>query len=98
MNYYEQFHDGFFDGLWVDESTVHFLLSTEQKERFTVVATRVVRLIVEGFREGNIVLDVSTRDHNEFTLDDISEVHEIRNAPREMNLRIDYSLRRNSRT
>ena len=78
MKDYGQFHDGSFDGLWVDESTARFLLSTEEKERFTAVATGVVRLIVEGFRKGNTIFDVSTHDHGELTLDEISEAYEVR--------------------
>ena len=75
MTNYGQFHDGFFEGLWIDEATVHFFLSTEEKERFTAVTTGVVRLIVDGLREGNIILDVLTREPDEITTDDTSELY-----------------------
>ena len=77
MKNFTQFHDGFFDGLWIDSTRVHIYLSTLQKERFTAVADGVVRLFATGIKEGNIIFDVVVRDHDELTPDDISAVYDL---------------------
>jgi len=78
MKNYGQFHDGFFEGLWIpDKETVHVFLSTLKKERTTVVLTGVVMLKASGLKEGNIIFDVLTRDHDEITLQDIAELYEL---------------------
>jgi len=61
MNYTD-FHDGFFEGLWISEKEiVHIHLSTASGERSTAVLTGVIMLKAGGFREGNIILDVLAR-------------------------------------
>ena len=79
MKTYHQFHDGFLDGLLIDKDRgmVHVYLSTWEKERNTAVLSGVLMLKAGGFREGNIILDVSTRDHDEVTLKDIAELYEL---------------------
>ncbi len=43
MKNYGQFHDGFFEGLWISgKEIVHVFLSTSKKERATVVLTGLV--------------------------------------------------------
>lgn len=78
MTNYKQFHDGFFEGLWVPEKgVVHVYLRTSGKERITVVLTGVVMLKVAGFKEGNIIFDVTTRDREEITLLDIADLYDL---------------------
>ena len=81
MKKYGQFHDGFFEGFWIDGTTVHVYLSTLEKERFTVVTEGVVAVAANGFRAGNIVFDVVSRDHEEITVRDIEELYDLREGP-----------------
>jgi hypothetical protein len=68
MKKYGRFHDGFFEGFWIDGTTVQVHLSTLEKERFTAVAEGVVALAANGFRAGNIVFDVVARGHEEIAM------------------------------
>lgn len=79
MKTYHQFHDGFLEGLCIDKDkkVVEVYLSTLEKERTTAVLSGVLMLKAGGFREGNIILDVSTRDPEEITLADIAELYEL---------------------
>jgi len=79
MKNYSEFHDGFLEGLRIDKDAkvVHVYLCTLDKERTTAVLTGVVMLKAGGFREGNIILEVSTRDSDEITLADIAELYEL---------------------
>jgi hypothetical protein len=78
MKTYHQFHDGFLEGIWIDKdrTIVHVYLSTLEKGRETAVLTGVLMLKAGGFREGNIILEVSTRGPEEITLMDIAELYE----------------------
>lgn len=78
MRNYSEFHDGFLEGFWIDGATVHVYLSTDRKERFTAVADGVVALSASGFRAGNIVFDVLTRDHQEIAFQDIAELYDLK--------------------
>ena len=52
MNNYTEYHDGFFDGLWIqDEGTLQVYLRTSGKKRNTVALTGVVMLKVLLFAE-----------------------------------------------
>src|SRR5438045_5230760 len=78
MKNYQQFHDGFFEGLRTPEKgIVYVFLSTSAKERTTVVLSGVVMVKVTGFKEGKIIFDVVIRDHQEITLQDIAELYEL---------------------
>ncbi len=81
MKTYSQFHDGYLEGLWIDGTTVHVFLNTLEKERFTAVANGVVALGASGFRAGNIILRVATRDHEEIVFRDIAELYDLRPGP-----------------
>jgi hypothetical protein len=81
MKKYSQFHDGSFEGFWIDGITVHVYLSTLEKERFTVVNEGVVAVAAGGFRAGNIVFDIVSRNHKEITLRDIEELYDLREGP-----------------
>jgi hypothetical protein len=79
MKTYSEFHDGFFEGLHIPDDTkvVHLYLCTLEKERTTAVLTGVVMLKAGGFRAGNIISVVSTRDSGEITLADIGDLYEL---------------------
>jgi hypothetical protein len=77
MNY-RDFHDGFFEGLWIPgKEVVHVHLSTSSRQRKTAVLAGVVMLKAGEFKEGNIILDILVRDHNEITLADIEELYDL---------------------
>jgi hypothetical protein len=77
MKTYSEFHDGFLEGVRTDKDTkvVHVYLSTDEKVRTIAVLSGVLKLKAEGFREGNIIFDVSTRDSGEISLADIAELY-----------------------
>jgi hypothetical protein len=77
MKTYSQFHDGSLEGFWTDVDHVHVYLSTEGKERFTMVAKGVEALSADGFRKGHIILDVRSRTHEELNLDDLGVLYDL---------------------
>jgi len=81
MKTYSQFHDGDLEGLWIDGTTVHVYLRTLEKERFTAVAEGVVALGASGFRAGNLIFEVVTRDRDEIDFRDIAELYDLRDGP-----------------
>jgi len=79
----DQFHDGCFQGLWIDDGTAHVHLVTDGKEPFTAVASGVVALSAGGFRAGSIVLDATIREGEEIVLDDIRQMYDLMSGPEE---------------
>src|SRR5947209_18552341 len=78
MKNYKQFHDGFFEGLWIPQKgTAKIYLGTITGERATVVLNGVVMLKATDFREGNISFDVTIRTAEEITLMDIAELYDL---------------------
>jgi hypothetical protein len=78
MKEYTLFHDGLFEGLRIDGETVRVYLKTVEKDRFAGVANGVVALNANGFRSGNIVLSVTSRDPDEIALTDIQELYDLK--------------------
>ena len=67
-----EFHNGSFDGVWVaDKGLVFLFLTAYGGRQVTAVLADLLRLNAGGFREGNIILDLTIRDHNEVTLQGI---------------------------
>ena len=83
MNEYADFHDGSFEGLWIDGKTAHIFLANYLNERFVVVASEVAALSVEGVRSGNIILDVLIRDPQDADTADIRALYSIATGPDE---------------
>ena len=81
MKNYSQFHDGVLEGLWVDGTTVHVYLTTLKKERFTAVAQGVVALTANGFKAGNLIFEVITRDQDEIVFGDIADLYDLQDGP-----------------
>lgn len=78
---YEQFHDGWFDGLLITEECLDIFLSTDQKESFVLSVTGVVALASDELRAGNIIFGVEYRSADEITLDDIRDVYRFNRSP-----------------
>ena len=77
MKNYSQFHDGSFEGLWIDGKTVHLFLASEGLQRSVIVAEGVSALSANGFKSGNIIFEVVTRSSGEITLQDIQTLYEL---------------------
>lgn len=76
-----EFHDGAFDGVWISEPGLAFIfLAADGGRRVTAVLTGLLRLNVAGFKQGNIILDLIVRDHNEVTLQDIAYLCDLEDA------------------
>jgi len=75
MKEFPDFHDGRFEGLWVDAKSAYLFLATEGRERHVVAALGVAALTVNGMREGNVILDVAERRTDEITEDDIERLY-----------------------
>lgn len=75
MKNYDQFHDGWLDGLLIDQKSVQVFLSTEDRHPFVVVASGVIALAADGFKAGNIVFEVVTRQKEELVLQDITRAY-----------------------
>jgi hypothetical protein len=80
MKDYNQFHDGYLEGLWIDGTTVHVYLCTLEKQGFTAVAQGVVALAATGFRAGNLIFEVLLHSPEEVALCDIAEVYNLPNG------------------
>ena len=78
MKNFGQFHDGFLDGLLIQGSTVHVVLSTDEREEFVLEVDGVKSLKVDGFKEGNIIYDVLVREGEELTYRDIMDFYEFK--------------------
>jgi len=77
VNEYGQFHDGSFDGLWINEKTAHIFLTADENQSFVAVLSGVVALNASEFRAGSIILSVDTRESEEIGRDDIAELYDL---------------------
>jgi hypothetical protein len=75
MKNYDQFHDGSLDGLLIEGTSVHVFLSTDAKGAFVLAATGVAALAAGGFKAGNIIFEVLTKQNAGVTLQDITDVY-----------------------
>lgn len=75
MKKLDQFHDGYFDGLLVQGSGVRVFLRTDGGQEFVLEVSGVLRLRVDGFREGNIILDILIRNNEDITIQDIIDFY-----------------------
>jgi hypothetical protein len=81
MKKYGEFHDGWFEGLWIDGKTAHVFLATDGGERFTVVAEGVAALAVDGVKAGNILFEVLERAPEEVLPRDIQTLYSLQEGP-----------------
>ena len=84
MESFEQFHDGFYNGMFIRESSVDIFIANHIKQRFVVSATEVAALVSTDIRAGNIIFDIVCRNGIEITLDDIREAHGFGDMPRDV--------------
>jgi hypothetical protein len=56
------FHDGYIDGVLVAEESASIFLRTVSSEKFTIVLHGVKSLVMNDFRQGNIILDLEWVD------------------------------------
>lgn len=73
MTNYDQFHDGWLDGLLIEQASVQVFISTEEKQPYVIAASGVAALSADGFKAGNIIFEVLTKQQDELTLQDITE-------------------------
>ena len=75
---FKDFHDGEFEGIWIEGATAHVFVKTLQGERFVLTATGVAALAAVGFCAGNIILDIESTSAKDLTTRDISDVRRYR--------------------
>jgi hypothetical protein len=75
------FHDGCFQGLWIEGKTAYVQLADSGRQLFTAVATGLVALSAGGFRAGSIILDVTVREHEQVMFEDIQSVYDLLPSP-----------------
>lgn len=68
---YGIFHDGWLEGLWLDNKAVQIFVATAEHERYVIVATGVTVLKADDVREGNIIFDVTARPATELSTSDL---------------------------
>lgn len=61
----------------MDGPTAHIHIKTTSGERFTAVANEVAALSADGFRAGNIIFEVVTRESAEITRQDLKDLYEL---------------------
>ena len=83
MESLEQFHDGYYNGLFIREGSVDIFVANHIKQRFVVSATEVDALVSTDIRAGNIIFDIVCRRGIEITLDDIREAHGFGDRPQD---------------
>jgi hypothetical protein len=77
QNYYSQFHDGNFDGVWVEGKEARLLLTSNDHHAFVLIATGVRAMFVDGFRLGNIVFDIEVHDGPSVSIQKIADVYQL---------------------
>jgi hypothetical protein len=70
------FHDGYFDGIWVGPNKlVKVFLRTADRESFVLSLEGVQALTFTDMKQGNIILDLVLRGTKEITRSDIAELY-----------------------
>ena len=70
------FHDGYFDGLWIGPNKlVQFFLTTVNQQSFVLILEGVQRLTLTDINGGNIILDLVLRGTEELTHSDVRDLY-----------------------
>jgi len=78
-------HDGFLDGLWLSaDKRARLFVRTVTGDRSTLVLSEVQALKVDGFKAGNIILDVALITPDNLTTEDIKQVYDLEDEHTEM--------------
>jgi|SRR5271156_6404504 len=82
-NDFPDFHDGYFDGLWIGPNrSVQVFLRTVEQQSFVLDLQGVERLMLNNVKEGNILFDLIFRTSQELTHTDIENIYGIEpNSP-----------------
>jgi hypothetical protein len=94
MKNFDQFHDGFLDGLLIQGANVHVFLCTDNREEFALELRGVLSLKADGFRKGNIIFDVLVRDGEDLTFHDIMNFFEFKDEVKALQ-RLEETRRKN---
>ncbi len=76
-----QFHDGFFNGLLIDEESAYLFICTLEGERFAIRAMGLVALLADDIKAGNIILEVAISAACEIDREAVREVHGFPQSP-----------------
>jgi len=88
VNVIPDFHDGFFDGLWIsDQTRIHLFLRTADKTPFTLVLHGVKVMNASNVKQGNIILDLVLLDANQITAAHIEELYGLSGVNRDEQVR-----------
>jgi hypothetical protein len=72
------FHDGYFDGIWIGPNKlVHCFLRTVKEQFFVLILEGGQALVLTDLRQGNIILDLVFRDTSEITPSDLEELYSV---------------------
>jgi hypothetical protein len=72
------FHDGYFDGLWLgSDKLVRLFLRTCDHQSYTMTLQGVHALAVSGVRAGNIIMDLVFRSAREITPSDVRDLYDV---------------------
>jgi len=82
------FHDGYFDGIWVGPNKLaKIFLRTTDRQSFVLSLEGVEALTFDDIKQGNIILDLVLRNTKEITHSDISELYGVgADAPQAVSL------------
>jgi hypothetical protein len=82
------FHDGYFDGIWLGPNKlVKVFLRTADRQSFVLSLGGVEALTFTDIKHGNIILDLVFRNTKEITHSDISELYGVdANTPQAVSL------------
>jgi hypothetical protein len=98
MNTIPDFHDGYFDGLWISgQKKVHMFLRTVDKKPFTLVLHAVKLLKASNVRQGNIILELALVDTQQITAAHIADLYEFARGRPEESIEKFLSSARNER-
>jgi hypothetical protein len=81
------FHDGYFDGLWISgQKKVHIFLRTVDEKPFTLVLHAVKRLKASNVRQGNIIFELTLVDTQQITAAHIADIYDFASGRLEENI------------
>ena len=72
------FHDGHFDGLWLEPSnTVFLFLRTSDRRPYTISLLGVHEMTLSDVKSGNIIFDLVFRSASELTSSDVAILYDL---------------------
>jgi hypothetical protein len=78
VNNIPDFHDGFFDGLWIsDQKRIHVFLRAADKKPFTLILHGAMLLNASNVKQANIILDLVVLDAEHITAEHIGKLYEL---------------------